>query len=91
MGDFENGSKMFNGYAEVPPEMVENRAIVMARKEPRKILVQGHIQAKPDGGLELTSYASSASGMIDSFVARYPAEDPELLALYESEKAAVTD
>eukprot|EP00929_Paragymnodinium_shiwhaense_P047766 TRINITY_DN24224_c0_g1_i1.p1 TRINITY_DN24224_c0_g1~~TRINITY_DN24224_c0_g1_i1.p1 ORF type:complete len:756 (+),score=194.70 TRINITY_DN24224_c0_g1_i1:83-2350(+) len=91
LGDFEKGSKMFHGYAEVPPEMQEIRNIVMSRKEPRKLLVQGHIQAKAEGGLELKSFDSSTAGMIDSFVARFPAEDPELLALYESEKAQVTD
>ncbi len=29
--------------------------------------------------------------MVESFVARFPPEDPELYALYEAEKAQVTD
>lgn len=31
------------------------------------------------------------AGMIESFRARFPAEDPELMALYKAEKGAVTD
>lgn len=91
LGDFANGSKMFNAYSEVPADMLELRDIVMARKEPRKIMVQGHMQAKADGGFEMKSFENSTIGMINSFVARFPPEDPELLALYESDKKYVID
>jgi hypothetical protein len=36
---------MFNGYSEVPAEMLKRRAVVMARKEPRSLLIQPHMQA----------------------------------------------
>jgi hypothetical protein len=64
----------------------------MARKEPRKLLIQPHMHAAPDGGaISLQTFDSSPAGMIESFVARFPAEDEELMALYEADKAAVTD
>jgi len=91
LGDLPAGSKMFNSYSEVPADMAELRAIVMARKEPRKIMVQGHMQAKAEGGFEMKSFESSPIGMISSFVTRFPAEDAELLELYQRDKKYVID
>jgi len=92
LGEVDGAVKMFGGYSEVDKEMLEIRKIVMARKEPRKVLVQGHMQKKAGGGgLELKAFDSSPEGMINSFVARFPAEDPELLALYHSDKPHVVD
>jgi len=91
LGDFERGSKMFAAYSEVPADMAEIRAIIMARKEPRKINVQGHVQKKADGSFEYQSFENSAIGMINSFTARFPAEDAELLELYRNDKPYVVD
>jgi len=91
LGDFSAGSAMFGAYSEVDVGMSELRAIVMARKEPRKIMVQGHMQAKADGGFEMKSFENSAIGMISSFVTRFPAEDPELMQLYEADKSYTMD
>ena len=91
LGDVEVGKAMFSRYAEVPAEMAALREVVMARKEPRKLLVQPHMHADGAGGVALRQFDESTHGMVESFVARYPAEDPELLALYEREKAQVTD
>ena len=44
LGDFAAGSTMFKAYSEVPDEMAAVRAIVMARKEPRKLLVQPNVK-----------------------------------------------
>ena len=90
LGDLEAGSAMYTGYSEVPAEMQELREIVMARKTPRSVLVQPHM-VKGGDGVELVEFESSAAGMIESFRARFPAEDPELMALYHAEKAAVSD
>jgi len=129
---------------QVPDDMIALRQIVMARKEPRKLLIQPHMRAAAEGdGVELETFASTPVGMIESFVAvclpilaacsallvltrmmvhwmhslarayvltvllllsalctllmrcallqRFPAEDPELMALYEAEKADVCD
>lgn len=90
LGDVEAGSAMFNAYSEVPPEMIALRQIVMARKEPRKLLVQPHLRAEGDQ-VFLDEFEQTPSGMVESFVARFPAIDSELMDLYHAEKAAVTD
>ena len=79
---------MYTSYAAVPDEMAALREIVMARKEPRKLMVQPHLKRRADGapGAEYTDFAPSPEGMVESFVARFPAEDLELYALYEAEK-----
>jgi len=46
---------------------------------------------KADGGVELQTFDQTPAGMVSSFVARFPAEDPELMALYTAEKVAVSD
>merc|ERR1712232_1423589 len=79
LGDFAAGSELFERYSKVSSEMSELRAIVMARKEPRKLLVQPHL-AKEGDEVVIKTFDASPQGMIESFVARYPAEDEELLA-----------
>ena len=91
LGDLAAGSAMYNSYMEVPESMDAMRDIVMARKEPRKLLIQPHMHAAEGGAVELQTFESTPAGMIESFVARFPAEDDELMALYEKDKAAVTD
>ena len=90
LGDVTHGTAMFERYSEVDREMTALRAIVMARKEPRKLLVQPHL-AFEEGKATLTSFAATPVGMIESFVARFPAEDPELLALAAADQPHVAD
>jgi len=89
LGDFPSGEAMFAKYSAVNPAMIEIRDIVMARKEPRKLLVQPHLTADTRGGVALQTFPSTPAGMIESFVARFPAEDPALLELYQAEVAAL--
>ena len=65
----------------------------MARKEPRKLLVQPHLSAAPGGGggVAYADFEESPRGMVASFAARFPAEDPELLALFEADAPHVWD
>ena len=91
LGDVEAGTAMYNRLAAVPEDMIALRDIVMARKEPRKLLVQPHLYTQPDGTVGLREFEASFSGMVSSFVARFPAEDDELLALYHAEKADTMD
>jgi len=88
LADLENGSKMFNAYSIVDDKMLKIREIVMARKEPRKLLVQPCLALKEDKSVELKAFPATTAGMIESFVARFPAEDEELLTLYEADIAA---
>lgn len=90
LGDLKEGSNLYLGYSEVTPEMLLLREIVMARKEPRKLLVQPHLKDNGNS-VELQTFPSTPEGMIASFVARFPAEDPELLALYEADKEVMTE
>eukprot|EP00931_Biecheleriopsis_adriatica_P029224 TRINITY_DN17381_c0_g1_i1.p1 TRINITY_DN17381_c0_g1~~TRINITY_DN17381_c0_g1_i1.p1 ORF type:complete len:737 (+),score=131.69 TRINITY_DN17381_c0_g1_i1:84-2294(+) len=91
LADYDAGSKMFASYSEVPPDMVEIRQIVMDRKEPRKLMIQQHIKSTADGCFEMQSFEQSSIGMINSFKARFPSEDPELMELYRRDKPLVTD
>jgi dipeptidyl-peptidase-3 len=94
LADLEAGASMYGAYSEVPPEMVALRQIVMNRKEPRKLLVQPHMRADDSsspGGVSLQTFAPTPQGMVQSFVERFPAADPELLALCRKEQAMVCD
>jgi dipeptidyl-peptidase-3 len=91
LGDLAAGSALFEKYSAVPADLAEIREIVMARKEPRKLLVQPHLEADASGGVSLRTFPGSPAGMVESFVARFPAEDRELVALYELEAPSVTD
>jgi len=91
LGDLSAGTELFEKYSSVPPEMAAMREIVMARKEPRKLLVQPHLHLDSDSKVVLQTFAASPAGMVESFVARFPAEDPELLALYKQDLPHVAD
>ena len=72
--------------------MAAARAIVMARKEPRKLLVQPHLKLNAKGDdVELVTFPATPIGMVESFIARFPAEDDELRRLHEAEVADVSD
>jgi dipeptidyl-peptidase III len=94
LGDAARGSALFSSYAAVDAEMLELRAVVMARKEPRKLLVQPHLRPGPGGDETLAQYEDfddSPAGLVASFVARFPATDPELDALAATDAPHVTD
>jgi len=92
LGDLAGGTALFEKYSKVSDEMVVAREIVMARKEPRKLLVQPHLCLDAAGkAVQLTSFPATPAGMIESYVARYPAEDPALLALHEEDMLYVVD
>jgi len=93
LGDVENGSKLYNDLSEVPEEMLELRSIVMARKEPRKLLIQPHLKKKNETNngdiIELMSFPLTTQGMVQSFVTRFPAEDSDLMELYQQDKSVM--
>ncbi len=72
------GIEMYRRWSEVPAEMLRLRDVVMARKRPRSMLVQPHV-CEVDGTVEVVDFEPSARGLIESFVARYPDRDPELV------------
>jgi len=87
LGDLAQGSAMYEGYSKVPDDMLELRKIVMARKEPRKLLVQP-VLCKEGDDIKLKTFDATPTGMIEAFAARFAPDDEELLALYEAEKPA---
>ncbi|KAH9518982.1 bifunctional diacylglycerol diphosphate phosphatase/phosphatidate phosphatase [Bulinus truncatus] len=76
--DVQAATKMYKRYSEVndcaEPKFLSMRKIVIDRKEPRKLLVQQHTFLK-DGVVRLKTYEPSASGLIQSFVDRFPTND----------------
>ena len=90
LGDLDGGSVLFEKYSAVSSAMIAVREVVMARKEPRKLLVQPHLH-QVGGSTQLATFPATPVGMIESFVARYPAEDPELLQLHQQDLPHVTD
>lgn len=44
-----------------------------------------------EGEVVIDTFQQSFTGMIASFVSRFPEEDQELMELYQAEKATVSD
>jgi len=62
---------MYDKYSEVSEPWASRRQIVVDRKQPRTILVQGNTVLK-DEKLELMQYDPSAEGMVKSWAERFP-------------------
>jgi dipeptidyl-peptidase-3 len=91
LGDLAGGTALFEKYSLVSDELMAIRTIVMARKEPRKLLVQPVLTAALDGSIGIKQFEPTPAGMIESFVARFPAEDDALLALADKDQPHVLD
>ncbi|KAK3745455.1 hypothetical protein RRG08_046114 [Elysia crispata] len=76
--DVEAARKMYSYYSDVndqeEPKFLHLRNIVMDRKQPRKLFVQQHTYID-SGKVQLKTYEPSASGLIQSFVDRFPSSD----------------
>ncbi|XP_012939404.1 dipeptidyl peptidase 3 [Aplysia californica] len=89
--DVEAGRQMYSYYSDVndsaEPHFLSLRSIVLERKQPRKLFVQHHTYIE-DGEVKLKSYECSASGLIESFVDRFPSADIDrvLLGLWEKDR-----
>jgi len=90
--DVEAGRAMYAHFSEVSEDgnhpWLSLRKIVMARKQPRKLFVQHHTVLH-EGQVTLKNYESSAQGLIQSFVDRFPTPDVDqvILDLWEKERA----
>uniref|UniRef100_A0A7S0HT66 Dipeptidyl peptidase 3 n=1 Tax=Hanusia phi TaxID=3032 RepID=A0A7S0HT66_9CRYP len=74
--DVEEGIRMYKHYTSVPEDMLELRNIVLAKKEPRKIFVQGVTCLTSDGQVDFKEFEATPYGMINSFKERYSADGP---------------
>lgn len=90
-GNVTDGSAMFHAYGTVTPEMLAYRAIVMARKEPRRLILQPNMLLN-DGSVELREYEESPAGVVQSYVDRFAhiALSP-LMDAFEKNQAFVDD
>ena len=79
------GSEMYAGYSKVDEEMLAWRSIVVARKEPRRILVQSDTAIVNDE-VVIRDYEDSTKGVCQSFAMKYQGHDVELEALWKAEQ-----
>ncbi|BFZ07144.1 hypothetical protein BsWGS_10183 [Bradybaena similaris] len=90
-GDVESARKMYSRYSDVndqdSPKFLSLRSIVMDRKQPRKLFVQHHTYLENES-VSLKSYDASPSGLVQSFVDRFPSSDIDnvILDLWQKEK-----
>jgi dipeptidyl-peptidase-3 len=77
-GDFESAKVMYDELSEVreggPYPFAKWREIVLARKTPRKMLVQANTVVK-DETLTFRDYSATHEGMLQSWAERFDAED----------------
>jgi dipeptidyl-peptidase III len=69
-GDVVAGTKFFTEQTTIPSELLKFRDIVLAKKLPRKQLVQANTIVHEDGSIECREYEESSVGMIESFAQR---------------------
>ncbi|KAH9252397.1 hypothetical protein BASA81_009683 [Batrachochytrium salamandrivorans] len=68
--DAAAGLAFYNAATSVPESWLPWRDIVLARKLPRKILLQGNTVLGADGDVVLKEYELSLNGLIESFIER---------------------
>ncbi|CAI5439529.1 unnamed protein product [Caenorhabditis angaria] len=69
-GDFEGGKALFESYGKVGETELRWRNVCIQRRKPRRLFVQPNTVEK-NGEIQLITYNSDASGVIQSFVERY--------------------
>lgn len=85
-GNIEAAKELFNRYSDVVEPWLGWRSIILANKQPRKMLVQCNTALKGDD-VQLKTYEGSVQGLIVSNVERF--DEPEVIydALLELSKA----
>ncbi|MFH4978365.1 hypothetical protein AB6A40_005074 [Gnathostoma spinigerum] len=69
--DFDGGSVFFNYMGRVEKRDLKWREIVIDRRQPRRLFVQGNTQLDSAGEVTLKTYPETVEGIIDSIVDRY--------------------
>lgn len=97
VGDVASGKKMYDYYSDVhdreEPHFLSLRSIVLDRKQPRRMFAQ-HNTVLEGESVALKSYEATASGLIQSWVERFPAGaglDQKLSNLWQKEKPYFTE
>jgi dipeptidyl-peptidase-3 len=81
--DYKRASEMFYGYSMVDENFLELRNIIIANKKPRRLELQGNIIRNDDRSLNYVTYEDNFNGIIESFKARFPFVDEEVLEEWE--------
>ncbi|XP_046992129.1 dipeptidyl peptidase 3 isoform X1 [Schistocerca americana] len=80
--DVAAAQEMYNRYSEVPEDgpcpWGKWRDIIMANRQPRKMLVQANTFVK-DEKVSLKTYEASHEGLIESFIDRFPSSDVDVI------------
>jgi len=94
--DFEAAKSMYmDKYSQVPADLLVLRDVVLAKKKERPLFVQPHLVLVPAEGVEgeqevqLRTFAPTMEGVIQSFQARFPAFDEEMLELWRKDREAL--
>lgn len=69
-GNVKEGQQYYNEQTEVTPEYSKFRDVVLAKKLPRKQLIQANTVLTESGSVEVKEYEESEVGLILSFVER---------------------
>nr|XP_023013816.1 dipeptidyl peptidase 3 [Leptinotarsa decemlineata] len=88
-GDVEKAKALYDHYAEVNEPWASWRSIVLANKQPRKMFVQANTFLEGQE-VRLKTYESSVSGLLQSWVDRFPEPEPlyeALLTLSEADSS----
>ena len=80
--DFDNASKMFEGYAEVDEFFLDVRRIAVENKQMRRMELQGHLSWDGKGEVKYESFEENFEGIIESYMRRYPYFDQEMWDLW---------
>ncbi len=68
-GDVEGGSALYDKYTSVSAEWLPRRDIVLAKRQPRKLLLQANTFKEGDG-VRLKEYEATLPGFIESYLER---------------------
>lgn len=97
LGDVDSGKKMYDYYSDVhdreEPHFLSLRSTVLDRKQPRRMFAQHNTVLEGDK-VGLKNYEDTASGLIQSWMERFPAGanlDQKLTNLWQKEKPFFTD
>ena len=71
LGEVVEAEKLYNGLSSVDAGFMKMREIVLARKDPRGMLIQPQTVMKDDGTVEYREFPCSPEGVIDSYTSRF--------------------
>ncbi|TFJ82224.1 hypothetical protein NSK_006553 [Nannochloropsis salina CCMP1776] len=93
--DVEQARSMYvDTYSQVPAHLLALRQVVLAKKKERPLFVQPHLELPPgeavgEPEVRLREFPATVEGVIQSFQARFPALDEDMLRLWRADRDVV--